>query len=191
MNAAEPLRLALANLRAAIDDSGAQVLCAELPSILGDESQLVQLFQNLVGNAIKYGGRTPGAVCVSVSARRSGYKWEFSVRDNGAGMGRDQQQRIFELFGGPATRSTNGGSGLGLAIAKRVVEHHGGQIWIESELGSGTTVFFTLPAASSDQQPRDGLDGSANGHEVPANGSRTTQGLNGNGPGRGLRGVNA
>lgn len=197
MNAAEPLRLALANLRGAIDDSGAQVLCAELPLILGDESQLVQLFQNLVGNAIKYGGRTQGSVCVSVSARRSGYKWEFSVRDNGAGMGRDQQQRIFELFGGPALRSTNGGSGLGLAIAKRVVERHGGQIWIESELGSGTTVFFTLPAASTDRQPHDtgrqphdGI-GSTNGQDVPANGSRATQGLNGNGPGPDLRDVNA
>ena len=142
----DSLDKALANLRGAINDSGALVTHDPLPTVLADESQLTQLFQNLVGNAIKY--QNPGVPEVHISAARSGGKrWTFSIKDNGLGIDSEYFDRIFGLFQRLHKREEFAGTGIGLAICKKIVELHGGTISVESEPGRGSTFRFTLAAS--------------------------------------------
>jgi PAS domain S-box-containing protein len=138
------LERALANLEAAITDSAAVVTYSTLPVVRADAAQLTQLFQNLVGNAIKFRGDRPPTV--HVDATLDGGAWTFAVKDNGIGVGPEYFERIFVIFQRLHTRSEYPGTGIGLAICKRIVERHGGRIWVESEPGMGTTFYFTIPA---------------------------------------------
>lgn len=133
-----------------IRDNDARVECGPLPSVMGDEGQLAQLFQNLVVNAIKFRSAAPPVV--RIDAARHGAMWRFSVVDNGIGMEMRFADRIFQMFQRLNSRDQYQGSGIGLAIAKRIVERHGGMIWAESEPEVGSTFHFTL---------RHSLEGSA------------------------------
>jgi PAS domain S-box-containing protein len=139
----EALQQALINLRATIGDSGARVTHDPLPTVLADEMQLIQLFQNLVGNAIKY--QSPGVPQIHVSAARNvEKKWIFSVRDNGLGIDPQYFDKIFGMFQRLHKREEFAGTGIGLAICKKIVERHGGSISVESTPGQGSTFRFTL-----------------------------------------------
>lgn len=138
-----------ANLRAAIEEHRATVTHDPLPTVTADSSQLERLFMNLIGNAIKY--RTDEPPRVHVSARQSPEGWLFSVSDNGIGMDPKHSERVFEVFQRLHASSEYSGTGIGLAIAKKVVENHGGNIWVESELGKGSTFYFTIPAERADK----------------------------------------
>lgn len=135
---------ALANLAVAMRESGAVVTRDPLPTVMADETQLTQVFQNLIGNAIKF--RKEGAPVIHVGAARwPGGQWELTVRDNGIGIDPQYFERIFRVFQRLHTRAEYPGTGVGLAICKKVVERHGGHIWLESALAHGCTFHFTLP----------------------------------------------
>ncbi len=142
------LALSLKNLQIAIEESGAQVSHDPLPRVMGDETRLVQLFQNLIGNAVKYHGEAPPRV--HVSARMEGDKAVFSVKDNGIGIDPRYHDRIFQLFQRLHSREEYEGTGIGLTMCRRIVEQHNGKIWVESELGKGSTFYFTLALALRD-----------------------------------------
>ncbi len=133
---------ACANLRAAIEETGAAVTADPLPTLTASALELTQLLQNLIGNAIKFRGESP--VRVHVGARRRGGEWLFSVSDNGIGIEPQHLERIFLLFQRLHSRTKYPGTGIGLAVCKKIVEHHGGRIWVESAPGAGTTFYFTL-----------------------------------------------
>jgi light-regulated signal transduction histidine kinase (bacteriophytochrome) len=138
-----PFREALGHLGASIEAAGAQVTVGECPTVLGDERELTQLFQNLIGNAVKF--RRPDTVPeVRVEAQDDGQVWHFQVRDNGIGIPPDYQDRVFGMFQRLHTRDQYEGTGLGLAIVRKIVDRHGGKVWLESAPGVGTTVHFTL-----------------------------------------------
>jgi PAS domain S-box-containing protein len=132
-----------AHLRAAMEESQATVTADPLPTVLADETQLIQLFQNLIGNAIKFRSERP--VQVHVGALRQGRRWQFFVRDNGIGIEPQYAERIFLIFQRLHSRAEYPGTGIGLAICKKIVERHGGRLWVESEPGQGSTFYFTLP----------------------------------------------
>ncbi len=134
----------LTNLQAAVAERGAQVTVGPLPIVRAVEGQLEQLFLNLIGNAIKFAG--PRAPEVRVTAELSGGAWVFSVADNGIGIAPEYAERVFEIFQRLHTRAEYTGTGMGLAICRRIVEEHGGRIWVESIAGAGSTFRFTLPA---------------------------------------------
>jgi len=136
------LRTALSNLRGAIEESGALVTHEPLPDVLADETQLIQLFQNLVGNAIKY--QNPGIPRIHIGATNDGKQYEFSVRDNGLGIDPQYFERIFGMFQRLHKREEFAGTGIGLAICKKIVERHGGQISVDSKPGIGSTFHFAL-----------------------------------------------
>jgi PAS domain S-box-containing protein len=138
---------ALANLTIAVQESGAVVKHEGLPTLVVDASQLGQVFQNLVGNAIKFRaeGRAPE---IAITAKKDGAEWLFAVADNGIGIEPQYFERVFRVFQRLHTRTRYPGTGIGLAIVKKIIERHGGRIWIESEPGRGTTFFFTLPERS-------------------------------------------
>jgi PAS domain S-box-containing protein len=139
----EALQQALINLRGAVEESGAQVTHDPLPIVVADEMQLIQLFQNLVGNAIKY--QNPGIPRVHISAARDSEKrWKFSVQDNGLGIDSQYFEKIFGMFQRLHKREEFEGTGVGLAICKKIVERHGGSISVESQLGHGSTFCFAL-----------------------------------------------
>jgi len=151
---AEPLReiscegaleKTLRNLRPTIQDSGATVTHDSLPTIMTDETQLIQVFQNLIANAIKYHGAEPPLVHVSAT-RNSGNEWVFSVRDNGMGMEPQYFERIFILFQRLHGQKEFAGTGIGLAMCKKIVDRLGGRIWVESQPAKGSTFYFALPA---------------------------------------------
>jgi light-regulated signal transduction histidine kinase (bacteriophytochrome) len=139
----EALEQALINLRGAIEDKGAMVTHDPLPNVVADDMQLVQLFQNLIGNAIKYQSSGIPKVHISV-ARNGGKKWIFSVKDNGLGIDPQYFEKIFGMFQRLHKREEFAGTGIGLAICKKIVERHGGTISVESEPGHGSTFRFAL-----------------------------------------------
>jgi PAS domain S-box-containing protein len=139
----DALEQALLNLRASVESSGAIVTHDTLPFVMADESQLVQLFQNLVGNAIKY--QSSGVPEVQISAARQGsQRWMFAVRDNGLGIDPQYFDRIFGMFQRLHKRDEYAGTGIGLAICKKIMERHGSTISVESEPGQGSTFSFAL-----------------------------------------------
>jgi len=148
------VQVVIANLKVQIEESNAAVTCEELPSVCMLDSQLMQLFQNLISNALKY--HRAEAPRIDIAASEMEGEWAFSVRDNGIGIKAEYRDRIFGLF-----RRLHGseipGTGLGLAICKRIVEQYGGRIWVESEYGRGSTFCFSLPesivVAKSRPQP--------------------------------------
>ncbi|QDU94787.1 sensor histidine kinase [Lignipirellula cremea] len=141
---------AVSNLRLEISEKEGDIRLDPLPLVQGDSGQLVQLFQNLIENGVKYSGKEKPLV--TVGARRQGKEWLFSVSDNGIGIAEQYRERIFVIFQRLHRRDEYSGSGIGLAICKKIVERHRGRIWVESKLGGGSTFYFTLPAAD---QPLD------------------------------------
>ena len=137
------LRGVLANLEVDIKESGAVVTHGALPTVMADPRQMAQLFQNLLGNAIKFRGEQPSEIQIGVEY--SAGEWRFAVRDNGIGIESAYHERIFVIFQRLHTRREYPGTGIGLAICKKIVERHGGRIWVESETGKGSTFFFTIP----------------------------------------------
>jgi signal transduction histidine kinase/integral membrane sensor domain MASE1 len=137
------LESALSNLRVAIEESNAIVTHDPLPTVMADGSQLIQLFQNLIGNALKFCNIKAPEIHIGVKQRYG--EWLFSVKDNGIGIDPQYAERIFVIFQRLHTRSEYSGTGIGLAICKKIVERHGGRIWVESELGKGATFYFTIP----------------------------------------------
>jgi PAS domain S-box-containing protein len=134
---------ALANVKEAFDESGALVTHDPLPTVMADASQMVQLFQNLLSNAIKFRKEKP---YITVSAVQRGNEWLFSVKDNGIGIAPEFMEYIFKMFEREHASGEYQGTGVGLAISKKIVERHGGRIWVESEQGKGSTFYFTIPA---------------------------------------------
>jgi light-regulated signal transduction histidine kinase (bacteriophytochrome) len=134
---------ATTNLHTAIEENGAVITRDPLPAITANANQLVQVFQNLIGNAIKFRSQEPPRIHMSAQPR--GNEWLFSVRDNGIGIDPQYHERIFGLFRRLHTREEYPGTGIGLAVCKKIVERLGGRIWVESELGKGSTFYFTIP----------------------------------------------
>jgi len=143
------LRRAVTNLRAAIEESGASVTWDALPTVIADDLQLTQLFQNLIGNALKF--RSASVPRVSVSATEKEKEWEFKVRDNGIGIEPQYFERIFMVFQRLHNKTEYPGTGIGLAICKKVVERHGGRIWVEAQPGEGSAFHFTLPKVQGER----------------------------------------
>jgi light-regulated signal transduction histidine kinase (bacteriophytochrome) len=136
------LAKALVNLRGAQEASGAVVTHGEMPEVFADSGQLVQLFQNLVGNAMKFRGADAPRIHVAGEARSQ--VWVFTVRDNGIGLDPQYSDRIFMMFQRLHNKAEYPGTGIGLAICKKIVDRHGGRIWVESQPGEGCTFGFTL-----------------------------------------------
>jgi PAS domain S-box-containing protein len=139
----EAVDRAMKQLEGAMAEGHAHVEVKTLPRVKGDVEQLAQLFQNLMGNALKYRGKDP--VRIEIDAQTSGNAYQFSVRDNGIGIEPQYFDKIFVLFQRLHTREEYPGTGIGLAICKKIVERHGGRIWVESEVGEGSSFHFTLP----------------------------------------------
>jgi signal transduction histidine kinase len=136
-------------LHAAIATSRAEIICGKLPTVMADEVQLGQLFQNLITNALKFRAERPPRV--EITAHSDGKAWQFSVKDNGIGMEMENAGRIFQMFQRLHSREEYDGTGIGLTIAKRIVERHGGKIWCASVLGEGSTFHFTIPKAEEER----------------------------------------
>ncbi len=154
----ETLEKVVRNLQIIIEDSEASITHDALPQVLADDGQMVQLFQNLVGNAIKFHGEAPPKVHVGV--RHEGDHWLLFVRDNGIGIDPQFSERVFIIFQRLHSREEYEGTGIGLAICRKIVERHGGRIWVESEPGKGATFYFTLavmeePVSPEEEQPQD------------------------------------
>ncbi len=151
-DAAEVIGQVMIDLQVAVEESGALITCDELPVVMADPTQLHQLFQNLIGNAIKFCGREIPRVHISASetfevakSAKTSKVYKFSIRDNGIGIDPQFAERIFVIFQRLHTRDDYPGTGIGLAICKKIIERHGGRIWVDSQLGKGSTFYFTLP----------------------------------------------
>jgi hypothetical protein len=165
VHCAAVLSTVITSLQADIEKSGALITFDELPIVLGDETQFVQVFQNLLGNALRYHGEQPPRVHVSTQLigvstgtpaeseapsetekTQPSFRpyWLFSIKDNGLGIDSVHFQHIFKIFK-RVHHDKHTGTGLGLAVCKKIVERHGGKIWVESEIGKGSTFFFTIP----------------------------------------------
>ena len=142
------LEQVLMNLEVAIDERGAVVTHDPLPTVMADDSQLAQVFQNLIGNAIKFRGEEPPHI--HIAAEQKSDEWVFSVADNGIGIDPESFDRIFEIFQRLHGRDEYSGTGIGLAVCKKIVERHGGRMWVESEPGKGATFYFTIPAVRTE-----------------------------------------
>ena len=143
-NCEEIIKRVTSNLTVAIEESEAVLTHDPLPTVMGDRVQLEQLFQNLISNAIKFRGKDRPEVHIGLVNKN--VEWEFSIQDNGIGIDPQFTDRIFVIFQRLHTQDEYPGAGLGLAICKRIVERHGGHIWVESEFGKGSTFYFTIPA---------------------------------------------
>ena len=149
----EPIRLDAvlgqvgANLEAMIRQSGAAIEIGPMPTVLGDQTQLAQLFQNLIGNAIRFRATEPPAI--AISSTPDGDRHVIRVADNGIGIDSKDFDKVFQVFFRKAAGRREGGTGIGLAICKKIVQRHGGRIWLESEMGRGTTFLLTLPDAET------------------------------------------
>lgn len=136
----------LRDLQLAIADSGTEIVHKSLPTVMADETQMVQLFENLIANAIKFHSARQPRICIS--AEKKADAWEFAIEDNGIGIDPKFAARIFEIFQRLHTREEYPGTGIGLAVCKKIVERHGGRIWVASQPGQGATFYFTLPDRS-------------------------------------------
>ncbi len=136
------LQEVLTNLTISVEEARAAVTHDLLPTVPADRIQLVQLFQNLIANAIKF--HSPELPRIHLTAETQGDSWRFAVRDNGIGIAKEHQEKIFTIFQRLHQRSEYSGTGIGLAICKKIVERHGGRIWVDAELGQGSTFYFTL-----------------------------------------------
>jgi chemotaxis family two-component system sensor kinase Cph1 len=143
------LEQTLVNLKEQIRENSVVVTHDPLPTVMANGSQLAHLFSNLIENAIKFHGDEPPRV--HISAKRKGDAWEVLVADNGIGIEPQYFDRIFKVFQRLHRKNEYPGTGIGLALCKKIVERHGGRIWIESKPGEGTTFFFTIPAAGGDE----------------------------------------
>ncbi|MBI0583971.1 MAG: PAS domain S-box protein [Methanomassiliicoccus sp.] len=143
---------ALSNLEASLSASNATVTAGRLPTVPADRTQMVQLLQNLIGNAIKYRGNEPPTVLIDCKEEMD--HWTIAIKDNGIGIATEYHQKIFQMFQRLHVREDYEGTGIGLAIAKRIVERHGGNIWVESEEGRGSTFIFTLPRSVAREKDR-------------------------------------
>ncbi len=137
----------MSNLESAVEDSGGVVTCEALPAVYGHSAHFVQVFQNLIGNAIKYRGERP--LSIRVSAERLNDQWRFAVTDNGMGIDPQYHSQVFGVFK-RLHREAIPGTGIGLAICQRVVERYGGRIWVESQPDEGSTFYFTLPVGEAE-----------------------------------------
>ena len=146
----EVMRQVLQTLSAAIEEAGATVTCGELPIVWADQTQITQVFQNLVGNALKF--RQNKAPTISIQAEKSDSNWKFSVSDTGIGIPPESIEGIFVVFKRLHARTEYAGNGIGLAICKKIVERYGGKIWVESQLGSGSTFRFTMPFHTEERE---------------------------------------
>jgi PAS domain S-box-containing protein len=142
------LAQSVSDLKVAIEENGALVTHDPLPTVMADRPQLGQLFGNLIGNAIKFRGSEPPRI--HISASRTGNGWTFSVRDNGIGIAPEYAERIFVIFQRLHHREEYAGTGIGLAVCKKIVERHGGRIWVKSEVGKGATFYFILPVVKAE-----------------------------------------
>ncbi|MGA2293440.1 ATP-binding protein, partial [Bradyrhizobium sp.] len=140
----------LEGLKIAIEESHAEIACGNLPWVRADKAQLAQVFQNLVGNALKFRGERPPHI--RIDAAQSNGSWTFRVEDNGIGIDKVHSDLVFQVFQRLHGRDRYGGSGIGLAITKKIVERHGGRIWFESEPDKGSAFYFTMPAAEGDSE---------------------------------------
>ncbi len=136
------------NLSVAIEETQAVVTHDELPTVRANRQQLTLVFQNLVGNAVKFRGSD--APRVHVSAHQEDGEWVFAVRDNGIGISKEYHERIFTIFQRLHTREEYPGTGIGLAMCRKVVEQHGGRMWVESIDGAGSVFYFTMPATEEE-----------------------------------------
>ena len=136
------LNTVLSNLSVSLEENNVSIIYDSLPTVRADPSQLGQVFQNLIANAIKFRGQKTPKIYISAKKDKKG--WRFSVSDNGIGIDPTHKKRIFEVFKRLHTRDEYPGSGIGLSICQKIVERHGGQIWVESELGKGSTFNFTI-----------------------------------------------
>jgi PAS domain S-box-containing protein len=152
VSAEHALQSALKNLAVVIQETGAEITHDALPAVQAISTQLTLLFQNLIGNAIKF-RQKDRAPRIRIGAEPVGDQWQFSVADNGIGIADQYFDRIFVIFQRLHTRREYPGTGLGLALCKRIVEHHGGKIWVESTPGEGATFFFTMPCAVNAAEP--------------------------------------
>jgi two-component system, chemotaxis family, sensor kinase Cph1 len=137
------LEKAIAHLRGRISENNANITYDNLPTVMADGTQIMQLFQNLIANAIKF--RSEKKLEIQINAERIEDAWLFSVKDNGIGIDLQFHDRIFVIFQRLHPRDEYPGTGMGLAICKKIVESHRGRIWVESELGQGATFYFTIP----------------------------------------------
>jgi light-regulated signal transduction histidine kinase (bacteriophytochrome) len=155
LNASDVLQDAMANLSVIIAESGAEIVADELPSVKIQRSHLLQIFQNLISNSLKYRSKdvTPR---VSISALREEDEWIFSVGDNGIGFDSHYARRIFGMFKRLHGKGEYAGTGIGLSICARIVAHYGGRIWAESQPGQGATFRFALPVY--DEESRNGFE---------------------------------
>ena len=131
-----------------IEETQAVVTSDPLPTVYADKTQLGQVLQNLLGNALKFHGTKPPRI--HIAAKPNGQEWLFSVQDQGIGLDPQFAERIFVIFQRLHTRREYPGTGLGLALCKKIIERHGGRIWVESQPGNGATFYFTLPRSSYD-----------------------------------------
>ena len=138
------IQRSIKNLEASIIRTGARIMYGDCPVVRGDEAQLTQIFQNLINNAIKFSYKEKSPF-INISIKETKERWTFSVRDNGIGIEQKQTKKIFGLFTRLNSKDEYAGNGIGLALCKRIVESHGGTIWVESELGKGSTFYFTIP----------------------------------------------
>jgi signal transduction histidine kinase len=150
-NLEDALAQALRNLEAGINSAQATVIHDPLPTLSVDAGQIRQLFQNLVGNALKFRGEQPPNIYIG--AKRQEGRWVFSVRDNGIGIDPQYYEKLFQVFQRLHTRKDYPGTGIGLAICKKIVERHGGTIWVESQSGQGATFYFSIPDPATHGQP--------------------------------------
>lgn len=147
VNMQDVVQRVLRDLKLVIEDSGAQVTYDPMPEIVANRGQMAQILQNLLTNALKF--QSEEAPRIHIGAQRKGHGWLFSVKDNGIGIEQEHQERIFVIFQRLHARDRYSGTGIGLAICRKIAEKHGGQIWLESQLGEGTTFYFTI----SDRKP--------------------------------------
>jgi len=149
-NISDILKKVLQNLQIALEENKVEISIGPMPVIMADDTQMIQLFQNLIGNAIKFKNKNPPKISIDCKEKNGNYI--FSVSDNGIGIEKEYYDRIFMIFQRLHTRDKYPGTGIGLAVCKKIVERHGGSIWLESEVGKGTIFYFSIPK-------REALDG--------------------------------